>query len=138
MNWSRARSICFVERNRFRVRRKSSIGSSKTPFLKQPKRRKYLFCQAEVERPLGKTPKAFEAFCCRMLGSAEWKPFKEGKLSRKEGVLTDLGRRIRCIPKTLFSRSPERLREAPRSSERLQKLREVPTGSEKLREAFRK
>ena len=43
MNCSRARSPCFVERNRIRARRRSSIGSSKTPLLESAKRRKYLF-----------------------------------------------------------------------------------------------
>ena len=45
MNCKRARSTCFVERNRIRARRRSSIGSSKTPLLESAKRRKYLFCQ---------------------------------------------------------------------------------------------
>ena len=43
MNCSRARSIGFLERNRFRARRRSSIGSSKTPLLESAKRRKRLF-----------------------------------------------------------------------------------------------
>ena len=43
-NCSRGRSTSFVERNRIRARRRSSIGSSKTPLLESAKRRKYLFC----------------------------------------------------------------------------------------------
>ena len=45
MNCSRARSTCFVERNRIRARRRSSIGWSKTPLPESPKRRKDLFCR---------------------------------------------------------------------------------------------
>ena len=47
MNCSRARSICFVERNRIRARRRSSIGASKTPLPESPKRRKDLFCRVK-------------------------------------------------------------------------------------------
>ena len=44
-NCSRARSTCFVERNRLRARRRSSVRSSKTPLPESPKRRKDLFCR---------------------------------------------------------------------------------------------
>ena len=50
MNCSRARSTCFVNRNRIRARRRSSIGSSKTPLPESPKRRKDLFCRLKWDR----------------------------------------------------------------------------------------
>ena len=50
MNCSRARSTCFVDRNRIRARRRSSIGSSKTPLPESPKRRKDLFCRLKWDR----------------------------------------------------------------------------------------
>ena len=50
MNCSRARSTCFVGRNRIRARRRSSIGSSKKHLLESAKRKKYLFCQTKRGR----------------------------------------------------------------------------------------
>ena len=47
MNCSRARSTCFVERNRIRARRRSSIGSSKTALLESAKRKMHLFGRAK-------------------------------------------------------------------------------------------
>ena len=49
MNCSRARSTCFVERKRIRARRRSTIGSSKTPLLESAKRRKDLFCRLNLD-----------------------------------------------------------------------------------------
>ena len=49
-NCSRARSTSFVERNRIRARRRSSIGASKTPLPESPKRRKDLFCRLKWDR----------------------------------------------------------------------------------------